>query len=76
MIIKVTQEHIDRGVRRSIRACPISLAIKGLFPNREPYVGCHTLLVDNKAYQATDEIKDFVTKFDNGKKVRPTTFKI
>lgn len=31
MIVKVTQEHIDKGQRRNCTGCPITLALKDTF---------------------------------------------
>ena len=79
MIIKVTQEHIDNGVKFNCSKCPIALAMTEKFPNCA--VGLFGYWVD-----ATDLTMDykllpvnankFIEMFDSGKKVEPFEFEI
>lgn len=79
MIIKVTQQHIDNGVKFDCSKCPIALAMTEKFPNCA--VGLYVYWVD-----ATDPAVDckllpvntikFIEMFDSGKKVEPFEFEV
>ncbi len=88
MLIKVTQEHIDKGVRFSGSRCPIALAINDS--------KLHNCIVDQiritfiqstfwatiglRAYQyevpTPKEVLDFISRFDGNVKVEPFEFEL
>jgi hypothetical protein len=80
MHIKVTQEHIDKGSKGQSDCCPIALALKDIGCKR-PFVtysrvswifhNSHT-----KYCVAPESIFNFVSDFDGGYQVSPTTFEI
>ena len=78
MLIKVTQEHIDSGVRGDCSKCPIALAISEQVNNRVgvskggiiiPYL-YETFL------ETPPLAREFIEKFDAGKEVEPFVFNL
>lgn len=77
MKIKVTRKHIEQGERLETRSCPIALAFKDLGWGS---VQVYTLKVykkkKGKKYLLPSSAIKFITKFDEGKTVRPFTFEL
>lgn len=79
MKIRVTQHHIDCGVRNSTWQCPIALALSDLTGTRDVSVGPSLLgYLDNgrprrhfKWYRMPDEGAEFIALFDRGEPVQP-----
>jgi hypothetical protein len=75
MKIKVTQDHIDRGVRRKPEFCPVALACKDAgFHHASVGLGSIELMKGDgpEIYVDTpDEINDFICAFDSSKPVAP-----
>lgn len=65
MKIKVTQDHIDRGVRRGLLDCPIALAF-----GEQPDLNTRDFLCSHLPIEAVI----FIGKFDAGKSVQPFEF--
>ena len=76
MIIRVTQEHIDKGIRGSCTKCPIALALidAGL---DNPSVGVYYMRGGGRhLFGCPQIIKNFMTLFDNGAYAAPFEFEI
>ena len=79
MKIHVTQDHIDRGLRHSASACPVSLALAEL-TETEWSVGnaaCYMRVSDPLAKQSLvlpAEAYWFINAFDAGFDVNPLDF--
>lgn len=82
MIIHVTQDDIDHGLKNNCRVCPIALAIK----RETKALGVNVLhrsivIIPSgndpvRRYEHTAESFDFVTKFDAGQTVEPFQFEL
>jgi hypothetical protein len=76
--IKVTQEHIDKGERKSERFCPVALALKEQTHERAFVLkeNCYFLVRQYvpRKYPMPKEVEEFVSKFDKGEKVDPFSF--
>jgi hypothetical protein len=78
MLLHVTEKHIKDGAPRDAFTCPIALGMKEL--------GYHDACVGSTHYTVngrnprrtcmTKVMKEFIRKFDAGKKVKPATFRI
>jgi hypothetical protein len=78
MHIKVTEDHIRRGKRRTMRCCPIALAIRDLEPNRNvdvlpqyAYIGYGDA---TRVCDLPQLAQDFIIAFDAGNEVTPIEF--
>lgn len=79
MKVKVTQKHIDNGNPTGATSCAISLAIKSRFwfPRfHEVITGVCFCYIDKHPYKLPYEAMTFIKNFDNGKPVKPFTFKL
>ena len=84
MKIKVCQTHIDKGTPHNIKSCPIALAIKDhptikkLKKNLRVRVTDDSVTIDNTGprYLLSSRAKRFITRFDEGFKVKPFSFEI
>jgi hypothetical protein len=74
MRIRVTDNHIGKGERRSIFCCPIALAIKKRIGMRNISVGIHQVRIEGKLFELPSEAKGFIEDFDTGRPVAPFTF--
>lgn len=76
-IIKVTQEHINKGKKRNILFCPIALALNDAF-GTECSVGPKDwgFRGESLCYFLSQKCKDFIKKFDNSKPVEPFEFEV
>ena len=75
MKVVVTQKNIDEATRNSSTSCAIAQALKEKYPNEKVSVGMMWVIrVGDKRYKHTKKSSDFVSKFDAGKEVEPTTF--
>lgn len=85
MLIKVTQEDIDKGRKDSVCRCPTALAIDRVLVNKfAAVVGGNLedgIVIFNKAVghyvtryktmRCSTEVADFVSAFDRGDPVQP-----
>ena len=69
-LVRVTQEHIERGVKKSCTYCPIGLAM-------------HEAGIEESLFQylwrmeppmPPDSVRRFIMRFDQGKPVEPFNF--
>ena len=84
MKIYVTQEHINRGKKKSCNKCPVALAILDAFPDaRSVDADTDTLSwSDNRSYYRGNKefaitprsVYRFICRFDAGKEVKPFAF--
>lgn len=76
MKITVTEEHIQKGERRSCGRCPIAQAIHES-TGVAMEVGIASAWPANGPYKCIDlprEAQVFIDRFDRGSRVRPFTF--
>ena len=77
MIVEITQEDIDQGIKGECSKCPLALALKRVFPIDEVGVYYFTFSVGRKHHNLSDEAMMFVRNFDESKKlVQPQTLKV
>lgn len=70
LIVKVTQEHIDKGERKSPQSCPIALASDASAVTRK------WMCVNYSFYELSRAAERFVRRFDAGQPVTPATFRL
>jgi hypothetical protein len=73
--INVTQEHIDKGLRRQCSKCPVALAIKDVC-KPETYVNVSSVIyVGGKFSKAAPlDVERFIGRFDGSFSVEPFSF--
>lgn len=83
MIIKVTQKHIDNGVKNNCEACPVALAMKDkgmrdirVMPNMFECIEFTSKAGLIHLRDMPNKVMEFVAKFDTGKKVKPFEFRL
>ena len=90
MIVKVTEEHIEKGIREDCLNCPVALAIYEMLPYPySPSVSTRhnrgaAVVLSNKDDVnwnllipiEGDVIYDFIMNFDNGYYVEPFEFEL
>ena len=79
LVIDVTQEDIDRGVRQNSRRCPLAVAARRASGAQEVValgfgVDCYTDYGSFVCYGATKVFREWMRRFDTGKKVKPRRF--
>jgi hypothetical protein len=80
--IKVTQEHIDKGIRCSPYSCPIALAVEDYDSSIKFSVGVSKINIYGdvsepcKQYRLPEEAREFVDKFDHDFIVEPFEFEL
>lgn len=67
MIIRVTQEHINKGVRGSCRNCPVALAMEdaGIYKPRVGIDLSGTINDEKYRWFLPKEVARFMHEFDN-----------
>jgi hypothetical protein len=79
MKIKVTQEHINAGIRNNPCKCPLALALNEA-TGREWYVGGiwfnHKEKRESTRFRVTDQMWRFIHAFDCESRVEPTEFNV
>lgn len=79
MIINVTQKHIDRAIATQCRICgncPVSLAVRDVFPGKVVLTGLQRIFVEDKESAVSDNVFNFIWDFDNGVTVHPFSFEL
>ncbi len=83
MIIKVTQEHINKGCVKESSICPIAKAILDSDKNIiNVYVHNYSVLIKRKDYSGHNRIElpervvNFILAFDGGHPVTPFEFEL
>ena len=80
MKIEVTQHDIDYGVRGEYSLCPIARAVKRKINGEVIVFGddisffTTDIIRRYSYYKLPQKAKDFIKRFDEGKKVKPFTF--
>lgn len=70
-VVKITQNHIDRGSILSSTSCPAALALGygwSVFSNR--------LIAPCGSYALPTRMARWISRFDSGRECRPATFHI
>lgn len=80
LTVEVTQEHIDKGVRRSYYCCPIACALKEPTAVIGSFMSVYTARIikdggEYESYTPSNRAIAFIKKFDKGDQVRPSTFR-
>ncbi len=75
MTINVTQDDIDKGLRRSWKECPVARAITRI-TGEVTIVGIGCISTNEGLFSAPQVVKDFVRKFDLLEEVQPFTFEL
>lgn len=77
MQIKVTQEDIDKGTKRSCTLCPVALAVKRQFLKSTILVCEGTIDISKELiYDTPYEVAQFICNFDAGNLVEPFEFEL
>jgi hypothetical protein len=77
MLIKVTRDHIMRGVRVSVSGCPIGLAIQETTGFTYEVSHCHAHRSgDITVVRLPPSAKRFISDFDGGWEVSPFEFEL
>jgi len=82
MKILVTKSDIKAGKRFDATSCPVAIAIEKRFLGKSVKVGSFSIKVINEEkllihiFETTDEVRDFMCKFDIGDKVEPFEFRL
>ena len=72
--IQITQEDIDKGVRRNASNCAIAVGLKQEFAYE---IGVTSWIwIGKDYYRATPEVVRWFGDFDKGKKVKPITIEL
>lgn len=78
ILIRVTQEDIDRGERRSCAECPVALAVRRHFLGTPAFSFYENVEIDDgkdRLIAGTPEIAtNFMEAFDDGESVSPFSF--
>lgn len=87
MLIKVTQECIDRGERQICFSCPVAIAINRALPAGQRCIVSAIMIKIYKDYRmldsdiiktidTSDEVRNFIKDFDSGREVQPFEFEL
>lgn len=75
MIIRVTQQNIDNGVRQQYDACPVALALRDATAREWQVTKNYAQYALGSLILALPETaRDFIRSFDAGREVRPFEF--
>ena len=72
--IQITQEDIDKGVRRNASNCAIAVGLKQEFAYNISVTD--VIRIGNDPYQATPEVIRWFRNFDRGRPVKPITIEL
>ena len=72
--IQITQEDIDKGVRRNASNCAIAVGLKQEFAYNISVTD--VIRIGNDNYQATPEAVRWFANFDLGRPVKPITIEL
>ena len=76
LIVKITWAHIRDGQRGSDCDCPIALAVKDALLTNSVRVGADGIYINHLRWDVDKEDLKFIERFDNGKRVRPYSFRL
>lgn len=74
MRVIVRQDHIKKGIRDDPYYCPIGLAVREFTGRIDVRVTGTCIQMGAKALYLPNKAKQWIEKFDQGKKVEPITF--
>lgn len=74
--LEVSKKDIENGIRKDCNNCPIANALRKKFKifNQDDVYVALSIRIDDTRYNLTDRAKIFISMFDAGKKVKPTSF--
>ena len=72
--IQITQQDIDKGIRRNASNCAIAVGLKQEFAYDVSVTS--VIRIGNDDYQATPEVIRWFANFDRGKPVKPITIEL
>ena len=72
--IQITQEDIDKGIRRNASNCAIAVGLKQNFAYNISVAD--VIRIGNDDYQATPEVVRWFVNFDRGRPVKPITIEL
>jgi len=78
MLISVTQDHIDRGYRKSSTECPVALAIKEAITVPAVVVGRYEIKLHAKSigFLPPRSVQRFIRRLDSRHAVKPFKFRL
>ncbi len=76
--IRVTQEDIDKGVACRGESCAVANAVRRQLNRYDVTVSASYVWMKGGAYRfrVSDKMREFIKRFDEGKKVKPDTFEL
>lgn len=72
--IQVTQDDIEHGKRECGDTCAVARAMQRAFPGRSVHVGATIVWFGADSFPLPRRVQDFISDFDDGKRVQPFTF--
>ncbi len=75
MKIKVEHEHIDGGLKKSCRQCPIALAVQAVVPTSVSVWDTYVIM-NERSYRLPHIARQFIHDFDNDLTVVPFEFEL
>ncbi len=80
MLIKVTQDDINTGIKNSYHCCPVSRAVKRQTNSQLVFTTYRKIILSKDCkklvFSASRSVQRFIKKFDDGKPVKPFNFKL
>ena len=70
MRVSVKKSHINQGIPRDAGCCPVALALKDCFFQKEIAVGLNVMYIGGKEYRITDKIAAFIETFDGASRTK------
>lgn len=74
VLVKVTQDHIDRGEPESCISCPVALAARDVGIRVDVYAEAVVFHHNYKTVRPPDSVSAFVERFDQNATVEPFEF--
>ena len=81
MVIQVTQEHINRGVREHCRSCPVALAVNEAFGVTNAEVNLLWIVINRgksseRHYEFPLHVQRRIARFDRNQPMYPFQFEL
>ena len=74
LIIAVTAADIALGQRNDCTLCPIALSLRRCYPGKKIWVDYEVVRIGRRTVDVTGYVEAWMSAFDAGKSVRPTSF--
>jgi len=71
MLIHITKQDIEQGIKKSLTHCPIGLSIRRQYPNLWVCVLTPYLEINSTILHFDKPTRQFIIDFDQGKSVQP-----